>query len=128
MQCVTQEEQMSADIISTDDRGFDRAVLQAEVPVLVDFWAPWCGPCRMVGPIVEQLAKQYGDQLRTVKVNVDDSPSVARRYGIQSIPTLALFQGGKEVQRLIGVRPKPELAGAIDRVLGTSQGVAGVQH
>ena len=119
---------MSADIISTDDRGFDRAVLQAEVPVLVDFWAPWCGPCRMVGPIVEQLAKQYGDQLRTVKVNVDDSPSVARRYGIQSIPTLALFQGGKEVQRLIGVRPKPELAGAIDRVLGTSQGVAGVQH
>jgi thioredoxin 1 len=108
---------MSANVISTDDRGFERAVLQAEVPVLVDFWAPWCGPCHMVAPVVEQLAGEYAGRLRTVKVNVDDSPMVAGRYGIQSIPTLALFHQGKEVRRLIGVRPKAELARAIDQAL-----------
>jgi thioredoxin 1 len=111
---------MSATIISTDDRGFDRAVLTAEVPVLVDFWAPWCGPCRAVAPIVEQLATHYEGRVRMVKVNVDESPGVARRYGIQSIPTLALFSGGQEVQRLVGVRPKAELAGAIDHALEAS--------
>ncbi len=108
---------MSANVISTDDRGFERAVLQAEVPVLVDFWAPWCGPCHMVAPVVEQLAGEYAGRLRTVKVNVDDSPTVAGRYGIQSIPTLALFRQGKEVGRLIGVHPKAELARAIDKAL-----------
>ncbi len=108
---------MSANVIHTDDLGFERAVLQAETPVLVDFWAPWCGPCRMVGPVVEQLAGEYAGRLRTVKVNVDDSPTVAGRYGIQSIPTLAFFRQGKEVQRLVGVRPKADLARAIDQVL-----------
>jgi thioredoxin 1 len=108
---------MSANVIATDDRGFERAVLQASEPVLVDFWAPWCGPCHMVSPLVEQLAGQYAGRLRTVKVNVDDSPAVARRYRIQSIPTLAFFSGGKEVRRLIGVRPKAELQGAIEHVL-----------
>ena len=108
---------MSANTISTDDRGFERAVLQADVPVLVDFWAPWCGPCHMVAPIVEQLAQQYDGRVRTVKVNVDDSPAVARRYGIQSIPTLGLFEGGAEVTRFVGVRPKAELARALDKVL-----------
>ena len=109
---------MSANIISTDDRGFDRAVLQADFPVPVDFWAPWCGPCHMVAPIVEQLAQQYDGRVRTVKVNVDDSQAVARRYGIQSIPTLGLFEGGAEVTRFVGVRPKAELARALDKVLG----------
>ncbi len=104
-------------MIVTDDRGFDRAVLQAEVPVLVDFWAPWCGPCHMVAPVVEQLAGEYAGRLRAVKVNVDESQAVARRYGIHSIPTLALFQQGKEVRRLVGVRPKAELARAIQQVL-----------
>jgi len=108
---------MSANVIATDDRGFERAVLQAEVPVLVDFWAPWCGPCLRVAPVVEQLAGEYAGRLRAVKVNVDDSPTVSGRYGIQSIPTLAIFQQGKEVRRLIGVRPKAELARAIDQVL-----------
>jgi len=116
---------VSANIISTDDRGFDRAVLQAEMPVLVDFWAPWCGPCRMIAPVVEQLAKEYDGKLRTVKVNTDDSQEVARRYGIQGIPTLAIFHGGKEVKRFVGVRPKAELAGAIDRVVANTQPVAG---
>ncbi len=108
---------MSANVIVTDDRGFERAVLQAEMPVLVDFWAPWCGPCRMVSPVVEQLAGDYAGRLRTVKVNVDDSPVTAQRYGIQSIPTLAIFRQGKEVNRLIGVRPKAELARAIEQAL-----------
>ena len=108
---------MSANVIVTDDRGYERAVLQAEMPVLVDFWAPWCGPCLMVAPVVEQLAGEYAGRLRAVKVNVDDSPEVAGRYGIQSIPTLAIFRQGKEVRRLIGVRPKAELARAIDQVL-----------
>jgi thioredoxin 1 len=113
----TKETMMSANVIVTDDRGFERAVLQAEMPVLVDFWAPWCGPCRMVSPVVEQLAGDYAGRLRTVKVNVDDSPVTAQRYGIQSIPTLAIFRQGKEVNRLIGVRPKAELARAIEQAL-----------
>ncbi|MGH2391823.1 MAG: thioredoxin [Chloroflexota bacterium] len=108
---------MSANVIVTDDRGFERAVLKAEAPVLVDFWAPWCGPCRMVAPMVEQLAGEYAGRLRAVKVNVDDSPVVAKRYGIQSIPTLAIFRQGREVRRLIGVRPKAELVRAIEQVL-----------
>jgi thioredoxin 1 len=108
---------MSANVIVTDDRGFDRAVLQAEVPVLVDFWAPWCGPCHMVAPMVEQLAGEYAGRLRTVKVDVDENPGVAMRYGIQGIPTLVLFRQGKEVERLVGVRPKAELARAIERVV-----------
>jgi len=116
-QAIAKEKNMSANTISTDDRGFERAVLQADVPVLVDFWAPWCGPCHMVAPIVEQLAQQYDGRVRTVKVNVDDSPAVARRYGIQSIPTLGLFEGGAEVTRFVGVRPKAELARALDKVL-----------
>jgi thioredoxin len=108
---------MSANVILTDDRGFERAVVQAEMPVLVDFWAPWCGPCRMVAPAVEQLAGEYAGRLRMVKVNVDESPAVARQYGIQSIPTLALFQKGKEVRRMVGVQPKAELTRAIEQVL-----------
>ncbi len=108
---------MSEHVISTDDQGFEKAVLQSTLPVLVDFWAPWCGPCRMVGPIVEQLAGEYADRLRTVKVNVDDSPQVAMQYGIQGIPTIAVFQKGKEVKRLVGARPRAELVRVVDQVL-----------
>jgi thioredoxin 1 len=112
-----EERTVSTNVIVTDDRGFEQAVLKAEVPVLVDFWAPWCGPCHMVAPLVEQLAGEYAGRLRTVKVNVDESQAVARRHGIQSIPTLAIFNHGKEVKRLIGVRPKAEVAGAIQEVV-----------
>jgi thioredoxin 1 len=108
---------MSEHVISTDDQGFERSVLQSDLPVLVDFWAPWCGPCRVVGPIVEQLAGEYAGRVRTVKVNVDDSPEVATRYGVQSIPTISLFQSGKEVKRLVGARPRAELARVVDAVL-----------
>jgi len=108
---------MSANVIHTDDKGFEKAVLQAEQPVLVDFWAEWCGPCRMVGPIVEDLAGEYAGKLRTVKVDVDQSPEVAGRYGITGIPSLLFFNGGKEVNRVVGALPKPRLKAAIEQVL-----------
>ena len=109
---------MSADVLSTDDRGFEVAVLQSHEPVLVDFWAPWCGPCRQIAPIVEELAGEYEGRLRAAKVNVDDSPDVAGRYGIMSIPALVFFKDGQEVGRVVGAVPKARLAGAIEQVLG----------
>jgi thioredoxin 1 len=111
---------MSDNVISTDDQGFERTVLQSSEPVLVDFWAPWCGPCRMISPVVEELAGEYNGRLRAVKVNVDDSPEVAGRYGIMSIPALVFFKDGREVHREIGAMPKARLAAAIDEVLSAS--------
>jgi thioredoxin 1 len=112
---------MSANVISTDDRGFERTVLQSPEPVLVDFWAPWCGPCRRISPIVEELAGEYAGRLRAVKVNVDESPDVAGRYGIMSIPALVFFKDGREVGRVIGAVPKARLAGAVEQVLGATE-------
>ena len=112
---------MSANVISTDDQGFDKTVLQSGEPVLVDFWAPWCGPCRLVAPVVDELAGEYAGRLRAVKVTVDDSQEVAGKYGIQSIPSLVFFKNGQEVKRVIGALPKAQIARAIDEVLGTAQ-------
>src|SRR5437764_1389835 len=109
---------MSAHVISTDDQGFEKTVLQAQEPVLVDFWAPWCGPCHRVTPVVEELAGEYEGRLRAVKVNVDDSPDVASRYGIMSIPALVFFKDGQEVGRVVGAVPKARPAGAIEQILG----------
>jgi thioredoxin 1 len=85
-----------------EDAGFDQDVLQADRPVLVDFYADWCGPCRMMAPVIDQIAGDYGDRLMVGKVDVDANPGIAMRYGIMSIPTLGLFQGGKLVDRLVG--------------------------
>lgn len=115
---------MSANVISTDDQGFEKTVLQSSEPVLVDFWAPWCGPCRVVAPAVEELAGQYAGQLRAVKVNVDDSPDVSSRYGIMSIPSLVFFKDGQEVGRVIGAVPKAQIASAIEKVLSTTRSAA----
>jgi len=103
-----------------NDGNFEQLVLQSNRPVLVDFWAQWCGPCRMLAPIVESLAKQYAGAAQVVKLNVDDNPSAVQRYRIQAIPTLVLFQNGEEKDRMIGVTTKEAIARTIDVHLGAA--------
>ena len=98
------------------DQDFDN-VIQGGKPVLVDFWAPWCGPCRIIGPIVEELAPSYEGRAVITKMNVDDNPAVAQRLGVTSIPTLMMFKNGKLVDRVVGAMPKGELQKFIDRNL-----------
>jgi thioredoxin 1 len=96
---------------------FSEEVLKATIPVVVDFWAPWCGPCRMVAPVVEEIAKDYDGKIRVVKINVDDNQELASQYGIMSIPTLCIFKNGECIDRLIGLRQKKEIAKNIDQAL-----------
>jgi thioredoxin 1 len=99
------------------DSNFEQEVLKADKPVLVDFWAPWCGPCRMVAPVVEELADDYAGKVEFVKLNTDDNPDTAVKYGIRSIPTLLVFKGGESVGQIVGFRPKSDLAERLDAVL-----------
>ncbi len=99
------------------DSTFKQEVLESEAPVLVDFWAPWCGPCRMVAPVVEEIAEQYDGQVKVVKVNTDENPSVASQYGIRSIPTLMIFKGGQRVDMVVGAVPKTTLANTLEKYL-----------
>ena len=106
---------MSEHISEVSDGSFDKDVLQSDRPVLVDFWAPWCAPCRMLAPTVEAVAEQYATSARVVKLNVDDNPSVSQRFGIKGIPTLILFKGGKEEERVVGATSKEAIARMIDK-------------
>jgi thioredoxin 1 len=104
--------------MDVSDQSFENEVIQSDTPVLVDFWAPWCGPCRMVAPIVEELAGEYEGRVKFTKLNTDDNPAVASKYQIRSIPTLLLFKNGEPAAPIIGFRPKSELKKRLDEVLG----------
>ena len=99
------------------DSTLDQEVLESAVPVLVDFWAPWCGPCRMVAPVVDDIAVEYDGKVKVVKVNTDENPSVASKYGIRSIPTLMIFKGGQRVDMVVGAVPKATLSNTLAKYL-----------
>jgi thioredoxin 1 len=107
-----------ANVAEFTDANFQEEVLQSSEPVLVDFWAPWCGPCRMIAPVVEELASEYGGSVKVGKLNIDDSPSAAASYGVSSIPTLMVFKGGDVIDRFVGVQPKAKLQQALDAAKG----------
>ena len=106
---------MSEFVKEVSDSSFEKDVLGAGKPVLVDFWAQWCTPCRMLAPTVEAVAEQFSDSASVVKLNVDDNPSTAQRYGIKGIPTLILFRDGKEVERVVGATSKESITKMVDK-------------
>ena len=108
---------MAAEPIHVTDADFEATVIKSELPVIVDFWAPWCGPCRMVAPILDKLAKEYDGKMVVAKVNVDNSPMVAGQFGIRSIPTLLYVKGGKIVDQVIGNVPKSDLEARLKNLL-----------
>jgi thioredoxin len=106
-----------ADVQQVSDESFDREVLKADLPVLIDFWAPWCGPCKAIAPVVEELANEYAGKLKVVKMNVDDNPQTPSKYGVRGIPNLILFKGGEVRDQIIGAVPKAQLVKAVTQVV-----------
>lgn len=103
--------------VQLTDQSFEHDVLKSANPVLVDFWAPWCGPCRMLSPVVEELAKEYAGRVTVAKLNTDDNPNTAARYSITAIPTMLLFKGGQVVEQLVGVHSKGDIKKKLDGLL-----------
>ncbi len=108
---------MSDAVIEITDDNFEKEVLQSPVPVMLDFWAEWCGPCRMLSPVVEEVGREFSSRVKVGKLNVDDSPKTATRYNVMSIPTLVFFKGGKEADRSIGVAPKSDVKRRVESLL-----------
>lgn len=108
---------MAQGIIDIDDSSFDSEILQSEKPALVDFWAPWCGPCKAIGPVIEDLAGTYGDQVKFTKCNVDDNPVTPGKFGIKAIPTLIFFKDGKVVDQITGMVAKSKLEDSLKKVI-----------
>ena len=109
---------MGANTKTVTDATFTADVLQSDKPVLVDFWAEWCGPCKMVAPVLEEIAGEHGEKLQIVKVNIDENPNVARDYQIMSIPTMAVFQGGQLVKSIVGAKPKAAILADLSEWIG----------
>ncbi len=108
---------MADHVHEVSDQSFEQDVLQSDKPTLIDFWAPWCGPCRVIGPIIEELAPSYEGKAKMVKMNVDDNPGVAQRFQVTAIPTLIIFKNGQVADRAVGLLPKNELKKFIERNL-----------
>ena len=108
---------MAKDILEIDDGSFDEEVLQADRPVMVDFWAPWCGPCRAIAPVIEELAGAFEDKVKFTKCNVDDNPVTPGKFGIKSIPTLIFFKQGKVEDQIVGIVAKSKLEEIINKLL-----------
>ncbi len=103
--------------MQVNERNFEDEVLQSDIPVLVDFWAPWCGPCKAIGPVIDELAEEYADRVKIVKMNVDDNPTTPGKYSIRAIPTLILFKGGEIVDQVTGAVAKSNLEQMMSKVL-----------
>lgn len=107
----------NANVLVVGDSNFESEVIQSDVPVLVDFWAPWCAPCRMIAPIVEELSKEYAGKVKVAKMNVDENRAVPQKYNVMSIPTLLLFKGGQTIDQVVGAVPKTHLENLIKKSL-----------
>ena len=108
---------MAGNVIEISDNQFDEEVLKASVPVLVDFWAPWCGPCKSIAPVLEEISKDFSGKLKIVKINVDENPRSPTTYNVRGIPNLVFFKGGKVVEQIIGAVPKDQLMTAINKLI-----------
>jgi thioredoxin 1 len=104
-------------LLHVSDKSFEAEVLQSNLPVLVDFWATWCGPCKSIGPVIDELSKEYAGRVKMVKLNVDENPATPGQYSVRSIPTLILFKGGKIIEQMVGAQPKTRLVAMLEKAL-----------